>query len=184
MACIPKRKFSMMPRQQKNSQKRRNVLSLVFLTNGRSDVILAAKAAGALATVSTSVSATRPSSKNTTVENNGKKRRKNKSIDDFKNEYKGDVNTALTKLKAAANDIENAKILIQQCCAILWVCFDEFHKNTSTMKKVTVPKLLKDAVARTPTFSATDWLAGFSATDCLAGLEPPGDPAESAKSLS
>ena len=143
-------------------EKKRSLASA--LTNGRSDVIPAVKAAGASATVSTSVSATRPSS-----ENSGKKRRKNKSVDDFKNEYKGGVNTALTKLKAAANDIENAKISIQQCCAILLVCFSDFHKNISTMKKVTVTKLLKDAVARTTSFSATDCLPGFSATNCLAG---------------
>ena len=50
-----------------------------------------------------------------------------------------------------------------------------FIKNISAMKKVTVTKLLKDAAARTPTFSAMDYLAH---------LEPPGDPAKSAVSSS
>ena len=72
-------------------EKKRSLASV--LTNGRSDVIPAAEANGTSATVSTSVSAARPSIANTTSgmpsKNNGEKRRKNKTIDDFKNKYKG-----------------------------------------------------------------------------------------------
>merc|ERR1711957_545119 len=93
--------------------------------------------------------------------NNGKKRRKNKSIDEFKDEYNGEIKTALTKLKDAANNVDNAKLSVEQCCAILWVCLGEFHKNTSTLKKEPVTKLLKDAMAKDPTFSAADYLTGL-----------------------
>ena len=90
-------------------------------------------AACAATSNSLSNSVVTPSSGKTQLGTKQKKRRVTEI--DFKEDYDNCAQEALIKLKDVGHDAKKAVLDQNQCCAVLWVCFRQFHKSTA-MKKV------------------------------------------------
>ena len=89
-----------------------------------------------------------------------KKRRKNRTEQEYKDEYAAEkcIKVALTKLQKACNIVEKANLSIKECCSVLWVCFNKFHKSNSSMNKARATTLLKEALAEGTPFIASEHL--------------------------